>query len=1051
MAGLRLHCARSRILPSALAVLLQAMLLVSAGSSSAQTSPGRQRQAGSPGARKPAPPPSQGTLAGWAGLNVISIQFKGVTAATLDPLPGQIAQRLGQPLDPEKVRDSLRQLYATGLYESIEVQGVRAGDEVSILFSGVPRLFFRRVQVNGVKNDRLRALFQSSAQIQAGSPYSQARLTESEDAVKQALEDNGYYQGKSSTSTSIDQANSLIDLHYDIQVGPRARVGGVNVQGSSGLSESEFRKKAKLKQGSAVSRTTVSRALKNLRKHYANSGRIASSVTLTSQSYSRPNNSLNFSFLAREGPKVSVQVEGAKIGKSEIQKLVPIYEEGAIDQDLLNEGAQNLRNYFQGKGYFDVRVTPEPERTEAGQVAVQFTVQLGAMHVVDSIMITGNRYFSTNIIEQRISVHPANLIDRHGVFSQQMLNRDVNNIKALYQSNGFSDIGVETKIVDRDVAHRVQKNLSHLQIVYAIHEGVQQRIGKYEITGISPAQIADLRPYLSAQVGQPYSAQNLDQDRDIATTYFSSKGYDNVETSLFQETEPNNPASMDVSMAITPGQQFFVRQVLISGQHFTRKSVIQDQVLLHPGDPLDQSALIDTQRNLYNLGLFNEVTAAAQNPDGAETYKNVLLNLTEARRWDINYGFGFEAQTGTPTQGCLSVSVQALLNVTNYKCNPNGQLGVSERLLFNVSRTNLRGTDQSITLRTNYGSLEQVANLVYQVPNFRHHPNLTFLLSGGYNSSAYISTYRAAVLSSSVRLSQGVDKANTLNYSFTYSRVSVDAATLQVSLADIPLYSEATRVGGPGLSWVRDTRDAPLDAHSGSFTSAEQFLSQGTFGSQVNFSRIDATNATYYNFGRDNWVFARQTRYGQERAFGNGAQQFVPLPERLYAGGPTSLRGFALNSAGPRDPQTGYPIGGAAVFVNSLELRTPPPYLPLVGQSIEFVLFHDMGNVFQKSSQVWPSALRTRQPHSQTCRNLSVPYTEYNTPTTCDFNDFSHALGVGVRYRTPVGPFRLDFSYNLNPPIYPVIYGYSSNSTGPGPYVGLAGHFNFFFSIGQSF
>ena len=70
-----------------------------------------------------------------------------------------------------------------------------------------------------------------------------------------------------------------------------------------------------------------------------------------------------------------------------------------------------------------------------------------------------------------------------------------------------------------------------------------------------------------------------------------------------------------------------------------------------------------------------------------------------------------------------------------------------------------------------------------------------------------------------------------------------------------------------------------------------------------------------------------------------------------------------------------------------------------------------------------------------------------NSTGTCDFNYYSHAVGLGARYKTPVGPIRLDFSYNLNPPTYPVLYDYTVNS----PYVGKAGHFNFFFSIGQSF
>jgi outer membrane protein assembly factor BamA len=122
-------------------------------------------------------------------------------------------------------------------------------------------------------------------------------------------------------------------------------------------------------------------------------------------------------------------------------------------------------------------------------------------------------------------------------------------------------------------------------------------------------------------------------------------------------------------------------------------------------------------------------------------------------------------------------------------------------------------------------------------------------------------------------------------------------------------------------------------------------------------------------------------------------------------------------------------------------------------------MFHDMGNVFENSRDIWSSLIRVQQPHRDTCKDLTladqqVPHASSSTggAGTCSFNYFSHAVGVGARYHTPIGPLRLDFSYNLNPPIYPVIYDYS-NPTNPteNPHVGQAGHFNFFFSIGQAF
>jgi len=272
--------------------------------------------------------------------------------------------------------------------------------------------------------------------------------------------------------------------------------------------------------------------------------------------------------------------------------------------------------------------------------------------------------------------------------------------------------------------------------------------------------------------------------------------------------------------------------------------------------------------------------------------------------------------------------------------------------------------------------------------------------------------------------------------------------------------STAVRVAGPSLTWIRDTRDSALDSHRGTYTSLQEFLSGDAFGAQANFNRLDLSNSSYYRFDKGRIVVARNTRYGQERAFGKLQAELIPLPERLYAGGATSLRGFGQNSAGPRDPETGYPIGGAGALINSTELRLPPTTLPWLGNAVSFVLFHDMGNVFTNAGDAWASALRVRQPLRDNCKNLTVP-ANTNTPPgpvtstgwqgTCSFNYFSHAPGVGLRYRTPVGPIRFDFSYNLNPPIYPVIYNYSLTQPGSDPHVGEGTHFNFFFSLGQTF
>jgi outer membrane protein assembly factor BamA len=447
----------------------------------------------------------------------------------------------------------------------------------------------------------------------------------------------------------------------------------------------------------------------------------------------------------------------------------------------------------------------------------------------------------------------------------------------------------------------------------------------------------------------------------------------------------------------------------------------------------------------------------------------VLIQVTEAKRWDVTYGFGFEAQTGLPAcQYCTQQGTTAA---------QQGRAGVSPRVSLDVSRINFRGKDDSLTLHTQYGLLEKVATLSFQNPHLYGSPKFALQLTGGYSDVQDITTFASSKIEGDLKVTHKATRKDTFIYDFEYRRVSVAANSLAISASLIPLLSEPVVVGGPGITWFHDTRSpTPLDAQKGNYFSVQDFFANSKFGSETDFNRTDVTDSTYYVFGKKKYVFARNTRVGfivssgtnpnatnlscqpvgsmnglpaQDLLQTNATCNPVPLPERLYAGGATSHRGFGINDAGPRDLQTGYPVGGSAVLVNTFELRLPPPVLPIVGDSISFVIFHDMGNVFQHVGDMFPSIGHYHQPDQQTCGVVTGVTIGY-----CNFNYFSHAIGLGARYKTPVGPIRLDLSYNLNPPVYPVI----TEQTSPGvyvngitPYEGNAGHFNFFFSIGQSF
>jgi outer membrane protein assembly complex protein YaeT len=1004
-------------------------------------------------------------LNGLAGLPVRRIDFEGVTADRTQPLLERLALKVGAPLTEPALARSLRTVYGSGLFETVAVEGEREGDGVALIFQGTSRTFIGTVSVYGARGATINTQLQRASRLVAGTRFSQAGLDQGVVRMRQVLADNGYHEPVIAHTLTQHAGEQLVDIAFQVNSGPQARLGTVVVSGDPAMSHETFMRYAHLRSGEHVDHDTVSRALSGVLKHYQKENRLEADVKLESHAYSTTTKRTDLRFTAARGPIVHLRLVGAALGDERLKRAIPIYEEGTVDEDLLNEGDRRIRDYYQRLGYFDVKVQHAQETPQADEVTILYTVTLGTRRKVERVSIDGNHYFDTATLKDLLSVHAADTLDRHGSYSQALVGNDVGALEAVYQNNGFSAVKVtaETNLSGDASALKNGRSLPGLTVTYHIAEGAQQRVGTVTLDGNAHVEAAQLLPLLNTAAGQLVSPRNLAGDRDALLTEYLSRGFDRVQVDVEQKAEGSNANRLDVTFHITEGPQVFVRKVLVTGLHYTRPQTVEHGITVHAGDPLDQTAMQDTQRNLYDLALFNEVDTSVENPTGGETHKTVLVQVAEARRWTFTYGLGFETQTGTPQNNCAGYEA------TGTSCNPNGKTGISPRVLGNLTRNNLFGREQSASIQATYGLLEQKINLIYDIPHFEGRPNLGLSFSGGYANSQDVTTYVASKLNGGIRMTQHFtggpalfSKANTFVYQFDFRRVKVAGSSLQVFPSYIPVLSTAVRVAGPSLTWLRDTRDSALDAHRGTYTSFQEFLSGHTFGSQAQFNRLDVSNSSFYSFGKNRFVVARNTRYAQERAFGENSDELIPLPERIYSGGATSLRGFSVNAAGPRDPETGYPIGGAGALVNSTELRLPPPTLPWLGDSVSFVLFHDMGNVFANAGDAWESALRIHQPDRNACKVLTQGNsTNQPTPSTpptsigplggCSFNYFSHAAGLGLRYHTPVGPIRLDFSYNLNAPIYPVNVDYSHSDPYLNPHVGEASHFNFFFSLGQSF
>jgi outer membrane protein assembly factor BamA len=269
----------------------------------------------------------------------------------------------------------------------------------------------------------------------------------------------------------------------------------------------------------------------------------------------------------------------------------------------------------------------------------------------------------------------------------------------------------------------------------------------------------------------------------------------------------------------------------------------------------------------------------------------------------------------------------------------------------------------------------------------------------------------------------------------------VQASDLQVEAEEIPLFSQPTDVSFFSVAWIRDRRDNAADPSRGNFNTVDVDVAARAIASSASFLRATFQNSTFSPIGRK-FTFARSTRLGIEHPFGQTAAEDIPLPERFFAGGGTTLRGFGLNQAGPRDPATGFPVGGLAMLIFNQQLQFPMR-LPFIGTSLSGGIFYDAGNVFSTFSQISLRKAPTLPVFDASQANLCV----YNCTNTLNY--FSHTVGFEFRYHTPVGPVSIDLAYQLNPAQFLV----PTNASAPNGLTTLSRlpSFQFFVNLGSTF
>ncbi len=826
----------------------------------------------------------------YYGTRVASLTLSGTESQTdLELLP----IRPGDVITTDNIRSSIQALYNTGHYSYVEVDATPAADGATDLTFRVQSNFFFstiRLEPENLLERPLSAYFRL--------PYGEKFTSSAVDAIVQEtldlLKAEGYFEAAITPKYQLEEASQLAFVTLSVTPGHKAKVGSVRVQGGlQTFSQKELLDAFNFKSGDEYSASRAEKGQANIRAKFSELGFLNTKVT-ENRMYQSSTNTVDIDVVIEPGQFTLVETPGFKISNKKLRELVPVFEEGSVDEDLVEEGRAQILRYMQQEGYFEAMVGKDliPAPLD-NAIQINYPIEPGVKHGILSVAIEGNQHFSSDDIRARMKVRKGQLLNP-SFFSPEALNEDVRTIETMYRNAGFEGTVVKGNYAEVDHS---------INIMIEIQEGRQVPIDSIAIVGNSAISEPELRKTMQLKEGDLYTPLVVDRARAAVTQYYYARGYADarVERSVMDD-ESNH--GMRVAFVITEGESYQIGRIFVEGNTLTKDKIIHRNSGLHPNTPYNPEVVLEGQRRLYATGLFTRVDIVTLSEMEPHT-RDLLIQVEDAKPILLTYGIGYQEYERV-------------------------------RGTVEISHNNLWGLDRSISFRVRGSLRERLAQSTFREPRLFNHD------LDGFASAFFEHTERPSFTANRLDFSLQTLKrfSPSQNFLFTMGYQTVDLADIRVNPLAEKLKTERGifQIARFGTSYVQDRRNDPLNPTTGSFNTTTFQIASRAFGSELNFTSLYNLYSFYTPVPRG--VLATSVRLGWNHPFGGTTS--LPPTERYFAGGSTTLRGFSFDDAVPE--------GGYAMTIGNFEYRTPLGIIPIKG--LGAALFYDTGNVFSTLSDI---------------------------------------------------------------------------------------------------
>ncbi|PYQ90660.1 MAG: hypothetical protein DMG02_10070 [Acidobacteria bacterium] len=922
--------------------------------------------------------PVSAAVADFIGKPVGAVRFFLEGRETTDPAFVSIVETTaGAPLSMVQVRESIAHLFSLGRFDDVRVDASLENARVTLRYELSPIhpvtdiRFAGRTGAAGIDIGALRRVVAD----RYGATPPIGRTSDMVRLLSDALAADGYLHPSVSSAVRLDHAPERATLTFTLEPGARTTIGTIDITGAPSLPRSELLRRINLVQGAPFRRERLAsgleRYIQDRRKRGYYEAKITPSIQLADQ-----DRVANVTLAVDPGPHVRVVFTGDPLPGDRRNELVPVEREGSVDEDLLEDSTNRIEDYLRYLGYREAKAPHTREQRDA-ELVITFAVRRGPQYRVAKLEIAGNTNIASSEFEMALKL-------REGQpFSDGRVADDAALVEDLYHRRGYASAKVQPTTGLRPTGNTAAQ--VPVMVRFDVFEGERIVVDSITFTGNTSFDDAALRGKMALQVGAPYVPGQLRQDRDQVQAVYNDRGYESATVDARPEFNPQNTRA-SIVFTIREGPRVFVDHVLIVGNVRTDAGTIERELQIKPGDPFSLSSISESQRRLMALGLFRRARIGELR-HGNETARDLLVTVEEAAATTIGYGVGGEGRLLPVPQEEAGGAAAARFQVL-----PRAFLEYGRRNLFGKPRS--VNVFSSVSVPLNLNQTQTSGRLTeYRLLGTYREPRLFDTATDGLLNATIEQQIRSSftfrregiTAQAARRLTRGL----SMSVAYQIQRnelLAVNVAEPDVLLINRLFSPEPVRLSGFSASIIRDTRDDAVNPGSGQYLTANGQVDAVAIGSQVGFAKSFLRAQTFHTLPRSNGaILAGNAILGMAGEF--NTEKPIPEPERFFAGGDTTNRGFALDTLGVRhEPsetqrdtidKNGFPIGGDATVVLMGELRVP------VRGGLSVVGFLDSGNVFQRVSQV-------------------------------DLTELRGAVGFGVRYRSPFGPLRVDLGFKTH-------------------------------------